>query len=45
MSMISIITIALRICQGRTVTIPAMSAADFGQLLDAVAVLRKELAV
>ncbi|MCG7391231.1 hypothetical protein [Pantoea sp. ACRSB] len=44
MSMSSILHIALRIVQGKPVHVPAMNKADLSNLLDSVAVLRKELA-
>lgn len=44
MSMTRIVYIAVRIVQGQPIHVPALSKTDLNNLLDAVAVLRKELA-
>lgn len=43
MSMTSILTIAVSICQGKRVRMPAMTKRELADLLDAVAVLRREI--
>ncbi|MCC4746032.1 hypothetical protein LMC46_15590 [Escherichia coli] len=43
MSMTNILTIAVSICQGKRVRVPAMTKRELADLLDAVAVLRQEL--
>lgn len=45
MSMSNILTLALRMHQGKPVRVPALSKSDFNNLLDALTTLRKELAV